>query len=530
MTNNKKLQVWLPLLFSIATILGMFMGYKMRDGMPGRSFFYTEKQRPVQEILDLIQHKYVDDVNMNAITDSGIQAMLARLDPHSAFIPAADLDRVNEDINGSFYGIGVEFNMIDDTLHVVNVLKDGPSYAAGLKTGDKILQAGDSGISGKKISIDRIRRMLRGPLGSEVKLQVLRNSAKRSVTVKRGIIPLISIDAAYMLSPGVGYIRINRFSTQTYREFMTNLAELKKQDMKNLVLDLRDNGGGVLEEAVEIADEFLSNDKLITYTEGKHTAKKEYRCRRLGQFETGKLVVLANEGTASASEILMGALQDWDRATIVGRRTFGKGLVQDQFTLSDNSALRLTIARYYTPVGRSIQRSYANGKTAYYDEVYDRFTDGEMLSADSVKYDTTKLYKTMGGKRIYGGGGISPDVFVAADTSHMSLLTAKLVNKGTLNDYGYRYYLSHPGLESTYKTAHDFVQSFSINEDGWQLFTNMAAKDSISVSGITAKEKAFLYSSLKTAIARQLFRTEGYYETMNAEDNSIKKALELITQ
>lgn len=528
--NKKKLQVWLPLLFSLTMIVGLFMGYKLRDGMPGKSFFYVEKRRPIQEIIDMIQKKYVDDVNLNSIADSGIQAMLNQLDPHSIFIPAADLDKVNEDISGSFFGIGIEFNFIDDTLHVINVLKDGPAFIAGIQTGDRLIKAGDSLISGQKIGRERIRSILRGPENSPVTLQLLRDSKLQTIVVKRGIIPLQSVDASYMIVPGTGYIRLNRFSTQTYREFMESLATLKKQKMVKLILDLRDNGGGVLDNAVDIADEFLSDDKLITYTEGKHSPKKEYRCRRLGQFETGELVVLANEGTASASEVLMGALQDWDRATIIGRRTFGKGLVQEQYTLGDNSALRLTIARYFTPIGRSIQRSYAKGGKAYYDEIYNRYTDGEMLTSDSVKNDTSKVFQTMHGKKVFGGGGISPDYFVAADTSKVNIITARLLNKGILNDYGYRYILKNPAILKNFKTPDQFVKSFAVTDESWGLFETMAARDSINIMNLAPKEKSFLTNSLKLSVARQLFRSEGYYEAMNADDSAIKKALDVLAK
>ncbi len=530
MTNNKKLQVWLPLLFSITLIAGMFLGYKMRDGIPGKNFFYAEKRRPIQEILDIIQNRYVDDVNLNNIADSGIQAMLAQLDPHSVFIAASELDRENEDIKGSFFGIGVEFNIILDTLHVTSVLKDGPAFKAGIKVGDKILSANDSTLSGKKSSTARIQSILRGELGSAVNLTLLRAGTKQQIVVKRGIIPLVSVDASYMIDQKTGYIRLNRFSTQTYNEFMISLLALKKQNMTQLILDLRNNGGGALDDAVEIADEFLAGDKLITYTEGKHAAKKEYRCRRQGQFETGALVVLADEGTASASEILMGALQDWDRATIIGRRTFGKGLVGQQFNLSDNSALRLTIARYYTPVGRSIQRPYAlGGKAAYFDEFYHRAVDGEMLTADSVKNDTTKIFKTLvTHKTIYGGGGISPDYFVPADTAKLGLLTAKLYSKGTLGDYGYQYFLSHPEIENAYKSVDQFVHGFTINDESWKLFEAMAAKDSLSLASISQKEKEFLTSALKLQVARQLYRSEGFYEMANQGDSGVKKALEIL--
>jgi carboxyl-terminal processing protease len=528
MMEKKRIQVWLPLLFSITMIAGMFIGYKMRDRMPGKSFFYVEKARPVQEILDLIKNRYVDTVNLKAISDTAIQALLSQLDPHSAFIPAEDLEKVNEDIQGSFFGIGIEFSIINDSLNVINVLKDGPAFKAGLLTGDRILKAGDSTISGKKVGVDKIRKFLRGTLDSKVNLTILRNGQLKTVYISRGIIPISSIDAAYMIDAGIGYIRINKFTTQTYREFMTSLEKLKAQHLQKLILDLRDNGGGILDEAVEIADEFLDGDKLITYTEGAHVAKKEYRCRREGQFEKGELVVLANEGTASASEILIGALQDWDRATIVGRRTFGKGLVQDQFDLSDHSALRLTIARYYTPVGRSIQRSYAQGGKAYYDEFFNRIKEGELTSADSIKNDTTKIYRTRAGKKIYGGGGITPDYFISVDTSRMGLTTAKVYSKGIITDYGYRLIMLNPAIAKDYKTAESFVKSFSLSDADLKFFARMAEEDSINVNDVNSKEKLYLQNALKLSVARQLFQSEGYFETENKDDNAVKKALEIL--
>jgi len=526
--ENKKLRVWLPLLFSLTMIVGLYMGYKMRDGIPGKNFFYLQKRRPVQEILDLINTKYVDEVNLNQLSDSAIDALLYQLDPHSDYIPARDLDRYNEDMQGSFYGIGIEFNMIEDTLHVVNIVRDGPAEKAALMIGDKILKAGDSVISGKKLPVERIRKILRGPLNSSVSLEVRRRLDIIRLNVSRGIIPITSLDAAYMIDSSVGYIRLNKFSTQTYREFMTGLLALKKQNMQSLVLDLRDNGGGVLEEAVEIADEFLSGDKLIAYTEGKHVKKQEYRCRRQGQFETGQLIVLGNEGSASASEILMGALQDWDRATIIGRRSFGKGLVQEQFNLSDNSALRLTIARYYTPVGRSIQRPYSKGGKAYYDDIYNRLKSGEMTNADSIRNDTTKIFKTQGGKRIYGGGGITPDIFVGADTSSMTYLMAVVLSKGIVSDFGYHYFLKNPSLNERYKTPRDFVRNFKIDDKGWELFGSMAARDTINIQQLNAKDKTYLQSALKSSVARQLFRVEGFFESINTDDSTINKALEIL--
>ena len=281
--------------------------------MPGKSFFFAEKRRPVQEIMDLIKNRYVDDVEIEKLADTAIQALLSKLDPHSAFIPAEELQQVNEDLAGKFFGIGIEFNIFNDTLNVINVLKDGPGFKAGLLTGDKFLKIDDSLVAGNKTDADAFRKMLRGERGTKVTITYLRNFGKKQATINRDAIPLTSIDASYMMTKEIGYIRLNKFSSVTYREFMESLEALNKAGLQKLILDLRGNGGGILDQAVEVADEFLAGDKLITYTEGKHVDKKEYRCRRNGQFEKGQLVVLADEGTASASEILIGALQDWDR-------------------------------------------------------------------------------------------------------------------------------------------------------------------------------------------------------------------------
>lgn len=496
--------------------------------MPGKSFFFTEKRRPVQEIMDLIKNRYVDDVQIENLADTAIQAMLSKLDPHSVYIPAKELQQVNEDLAGKFFGIGIEFNIFNDTLHVLSVLKDGPGYKAGLITGDKFLKVDDSLVAGNKTGADAFRKMLRGDRETKVTIVYLRNNEKKQAVITRDAIPLVSVDASYMITKETGYIKLNKFSSVTYREFMQSLEPLKKAGLQKLILDLRGNGGGILDQAVEIADEFLEGDKLITYTEGKHVDKQEYRCRRNGMFEKGTLVVLADEGTASASEILIGALQDWDRATIIGRRTFGKGLVQEQFDLSDKSALRLTIARYYTPIGRSIQRPYANGEKAYYNEIAKRYHYGETHFADSVKTDTGKIYKTHAGKIVYGKGGITPDYFVAIDTSGYSKNAAAIYNKGTVNSFAYNFYLQNQASLKSFKAPQDFINGFTFTDENWKQFLDAAANDSINITTVSAKEKSGLSIQIKSYIARLIWRSEGFYESMNSTDEGIKKALEII--
>ncbi len=526
--EHTKVKVWLPFLFSITMVAGMFIGFKMRDEIPGKGFFYTERPRPLQEVMELIYNKYVDTVDMNMLADTAMQAILSKLDPHSVFIPAAELDQVNEEIAGGFFGIGIEFNMYDDSLHVMNVLKDGPGFKAGLQTGDRILKANGFVISGKKINQDSIRLILRGPRGSIADVQVLRGNKILNIQITRDMIPISSVDAAYMVDGSTGYIRLNKFTQNTYREFMLSLESLKKQGLQKLIFDLRGNGGGVLDEAVEIADEFLEGDKLITYTIGRHSPRKEYRCRREGQFEKGQLLILADEGTASASEIIIGALQDWDRAVIIGRRTFGKGLVQDQFDLSDKSALRLTIARYYTPIGRSIQRSYAQGGKAYYDEINNRLHIADSARADSITGNNGKAYLTSSGKKVYGGGGISPDIYIQADTAYMDTSLALIFLKGLTGDFGYRYFTANRQLSRDYKTTREFVNGFTIDDNSWKFFETMAMKDSVNVSGISEKAKAYLCRILKASVARHLWHNEGYYECSNKEDEVMQKALELL--
>ncbi len=519
--EKKKLQIWIPLLLSLSMVAGMFIGFKLRDSFTGTSFFFIQKPKAIEEVLNLIEKNYVDDVDINKLSDTAIQAMLSKLDPHSTFISADELEDVNAEIDGSFYGIGIEFDLFDDTLYVLQALNDGPAEKAGIQSGDKFIKVNGIPVSGKKMETDSIRKIIRGERGSMLKTEILRNGKKIELSVKRDMIPLNSVEAAFMLDRETGYIRLDKFSSQTYREFMTGLDSLKKLGMKKLIFDLRNNGGGILDEAVEIADEFLDGDKLITYTEGKHSPKKEYRCRRTGQFEKGALVVLADETSASASEVILGALQDWKRATIIGRRSFGKGLVQEQYELSNRSALRLTVARYYTPLGRSIQRSYANGGKAYYDEIEKRINGGE----DSLKIIN---HKDSSGKKLFVHGGIMPDIYIDADTAKFSNAVNMLFSNGIIRQAAFLIFKENPAIKSAYKTPTDFINGFMLTNQHMQLLQQLAQKDSINIGIITEAQKAEIAKYIKANIARHLWYDNGYYEVLNKTDKDVLKALEVL--
>jgi carboxyl-terminal processing protease len=524
----KKLQVWLPLLFALVLIAGMWIGAGLRQNIPySRGIFEAAKRSSVQEVIDLVNLRYVDKVNTDTLTDDAIQAMLTHLDPHSVFIPATYLDEVNDNLQGNFEGIGVEFFIINDTVNITNVLADGPSDKAGLKVGDQFLKVGDSAVAGN-IDADKIKKLLRGPGGSKVPVVVLRNKQTVHATITRGTIPLYSVDAAYMIDAVTGYIHLDKFSGTTYEEFMQATEKLQKLGMKKLIFDLRDNGGGILGEAVDIVDEFLDDNKLIVYTQGDKQAKTEFRCKRPGLLEQGKVILLVDENSASASEVVAGALQDWDRATIIGRRTFGKGLVQEQYDLADGSALRLTVARYYTPLGRNIQKPYTNGRAAYNGELAERFHNGEMLKGDTSTNHTGPAYKTKSGRTVYGGGGITPDIFIPFDTAGFSDQVYALFNKQTFSKFIYNYYIQNRPYFSQFKNPADFAQRFDQAETAYNSLVDFAAKDSIQLRTLTVHDKAEIEQRIKTWLARQIWRMPGYFEVNNMNDIMVKKALEEI--
>lgn len=528
--NNKKIQVWLPLLFSLVMIMGMFFGYKLRDnmGFNRKGFFASEKITPVQEIINLINARYVDSVGIDTMGTKAINELLGQLDPHSLYIPNEDLKTVNEELDGNFEGIGIEFDIFNDTVNVLNVMPNGPSDKAGIQIGDRMIKINDSLIAGVNITSDKMKKLLRGEVGSKVNTTLLRGKEEKKITIERGIIPVNTVDAAYIIQPTVGYIKLNKFTRKSYVEFMEALEKLQKQGMKKMILDLRGNGGGILEDAVQISDEFLDDNKLIVYTQGAHADKIEYKAKRPGLFEEGKVAVLVDEFSASASEVVAGALQDWDRATIVGRRSFGKGLVQEPFSLSDGSQLRLTIARYYTPIGRNIQKPYNKGLRLYSDEVYNRYHNGELVAADSNKINNGKAYKTKGGRTVYGGGGIMPDIFVPFDTANFSKTVSMLYDKRTVYGFIYRYFIQNINSLKSFKSPSEFEKSFTVDDKVWKSFTDFAASDSISLNNISIKDKQILSQRIKSYLAQQIWRRQGYFEVSNFHDDVVLKALEAL--
>lgn len=529
MLGNKKLQVWLPLLFSVIMILGMLFGYKLgNQGSNKKGFFSSRDNNSLQEVLDLIRLKYVDSVNLDSLKGRALQEMMSELDPHSVYFPPVELKEANEDLAGNFEGIGVEFNIYNDTVNVVYVIPGGPSDKADLKIGDRITRVGDSILTNRGYDIEEIKALIRGKRGSTAVLTILRGAKPMSVTVTRGTIPVPSVDAAYMIDPVTGYIKLTKFTEKSYEEFMQALEMLKKAGMRSLVYDLRGNGGGFMNEAVDMADEFLSGDKMIVFTQGVNSKKREYRCKRPGLFEKGKLVILVDELSASASEVLAGALQDWCRATIVGRRTFGKGLVQEQYELSDGSAIRLTVARYYTPIGRSIQRSYEEGKQEYMDALWRRFANGEVYSADSIKkHNGGKIFRTSCNDTVYGGDGITPDIFAPFDTSSSLVNTNSVLESSRFSQFVYNYYLSNSTEIGKYRDASDFISRFKM-ERMWNEFVSFVKKDSINISSISPGTRELLQTRLKALLARYRWRNSGFFQVINSGDSELTKALEVI--
>lgn len=490
--------------------------------------------RKLQLALFAITNLYVDTTSETKLVEDAIVGMLEKLDPHSTYMDPEETKQMNEPLQGNFDGIGIQFNVLTDTVYVIQVIPGGPSEKVGLMAGDRIIEVNDSLIAGVKMKTSDIMKRLRGPKGSEVRVKVKRGDRPELIEYRivRGKIPVYSLDAAYMADKQTGYIKLNRFAASSANEFREALEKLRKTGMKNLILDLQGNGGGYLNIAIELADEFLEKQRLIVYTKGSKQPREEAHSTARGQFQNGRLVILVDESSASASEIVTGAIQDWDRGVVVGRRTFGKGLVQKPIPLPDGSMIRLTVSRYYTPTGRCIQKPYERGNLdAYHHDLIDRYNKGELMSADSIHFPDSMKYQTLvTGRTVYGGGGIMPDVFIPVDTTRYTDYHRKLVAAGVVNRVAMNYMDRHRAeLTKKYPTFAAYKQSFQVDDELLNELTLMGQQDKIElVAEEFERSKALIALQVKALIARDLFDMAQYFQIINEDNPSYLKALEII--
>ncbi len=525
-------KVWTPLLFSIVLVAGMVFGFNMHDTLRNKRDITTVIQRNdrLEELIDLINEKYVDTVNNNQLYSDAVSGILKPLDPHTVYIPAEDLQGVNDDLEGGFSGIGVEFSVIRDTIRVTSIVENGPAGRAGVQIGDQFIKVGDSVVAGNGITSDRITHLLKGKQHSRVyvSLKQVANGLPKEVTITRDIIPIYSVDASFMIDSITAYIKINRFSATTYEEFSNALKKLTAVGAKQLILDLRDNPGGYLDAATSICDDFLDDKKLIVYTKGIHTRKKEFRGNGdKGLFEKGKLAILVDESSASASEIVAGAVQDWDRGVIIGRRTFGKGLVQEQYALPDGAALRLTIAKYYTPSGRCIQRSFAQGRDAYIQDYEHRFENSVLSGRIPDPIPDTTPYYTSNQRLVFGGGGIKPDVFVPYDTSRLSAPLLSMIYSQEMKSAAWDFFIMNkPKL--TYSNIVEFNEMFKMEDKVIGDYLDLLKPTALTqAKKVLKNSESYQYFRLlvKAHIARFLFRDNGYFAISLKDDDAVHKAL-----
>lgn len=505
------------------------------------TFFYAQPEKPknansqkFDEILTYVNSLYVDTVNDEQLTDAAIVAMLEKLDPHSVYISREEVDDANEKINGSFVGIGIRFQILKDTLVVVQTIPGGPSEKLGIKAGDRILTIEGKSVAGVGLKNTQVREKLMGEMGSKVRIEILRKNAKKNLdfVITRDKIPVYSVDSYYMVNPQTGYIKLSSFSRTTTDEIQKSIRDLSQKGMKNLILDLQDNGGGLLYAAKTVSDEFLSDNKLIVYSEGRSQPRQDLNAGALGNWEKGRLIVLTNENTASASEIVSGAIQDWDRGLIVGRRSFGKGLVQRPIDLSDGSQIRLTIARYFTPSGRFIQKPY-DDLEAYRNDYMDRYLHGELSSQDSIKLNDSLKFQTKLTKRnVYGGGGIMPDVFVPLDTLSVTEYYKSLVRGGHFNSFSLTYVeKNREKLMASYPTFDKYKSDFTVDQKLMDEFFEFVKKEEAELKFNEAEYKTSEQSiklRMKAMMAQDLWGISEYYQVANAENEILQKAIQTI--
>jgi len=526
---DKQYKFLLPLLFGLMVALGMFLGTKYQ---PGSRISKDDPVIKLKEVLSVITSSYMDTTSENQLINNAIAGIFDNLDPHSTYIPSNKLENINEQLEGGFEGIGIEFSLVQDTLFVIEIFRGGPAETAGVKQGDKIIYIDDEIISGKKLNNEQLINRLKGKKGSKVRIKVLRQnkSGLTEISITRDKIALSSITACYKINEFTGYIKLSNFSANTYNEFLDSIYKLNPENLHELVLDLTDNPGGYLNTAVDIADEFFSTKKLIVYTEGRNKKLEKFISTSTGSLKKVRLIVIIDENSASASEIFAGAMQDWDRGIILGRRSFGKGLVQQQIPLSDKSAIRLTVARYFTPTGRCIQKPYLKDKNDYFSDLLNRYEQGELTSLDSVKFPKGYKYKTDKGRIVYAGGGIMPDIFVPLDTSENSPYLTKLIKNEVIYRFSVLYMDRHRDqLKINNPSFKDFEKNF---KDGNLLLLQLvkfAGKEGYKRNheeiGKSSNQIVLL---LKALIAKQLYGNNYFYQVLNQNNPELNKAIDIL--
>ena len=536
MFNNRRSTLYLPIAFALVLIAGFFLGasiVKVSTIDKGiLKHMQVRNYNPVEYVIDYIRREYVDSVNVNDLQKSAIEGILSGLDPHSQYISAEEFNSVNDQLLGNFEGIGVQFRLESDTVYIINTIPGGPSEKVGIMAGDRIVKVDSVLIAGVKASNNDIMKRLKGERGTKVNVDILRRGVDGLLDfeITRDIIPTYSIDVSFMPEPGIGYIKLSKFSATTTEELSMALLRLRDKGMESLILDLRGNAGGYLQTAITVSDEFLPEGKLIVYTQGLNRPKQIAAASAGGLFEKGALMILTDEGSASSSEIVAGAIQDNDRGVIIGRRSFGKGLVQEQLSLPDGAALRLTVARYYTPTGRSIQKPYEIGHAdEYNDEVYERMLHGEMQEADSIKFVDSLKYTTPAGRMVYGGGGIMPDIFVTLDRDPNYRYYNELLNKGVMYQFAFQYTDTHRAELKKYNGVDDFDARFIITPALLTQFLNFAESKGVkrNPAGL-AFVKNELENLLKALIARNIYDEKGFYPIYLRTDKAYLKALDEI--
>ena len=519
--------IWLPLAIAVAVVVGIFIGSRFTANKP-----VAENDRKLNAILNLIAQDYVDTTNLKDLIELSIPQILSQLDPHTSYFSAEDLKAATDDLNGSFSGIGISFLIVNDTIGVVEVIPGSPSEKVGIMAGDKIVMIDDSIATGEKVTSADVMKRIRGAKGTSVKLGIKRQNTSKELTftVTRGDIPVNTVDAHYMLDKNTGYIKINQFGRHTYDEFLTAMASLDEEGAERFIIDLRGNGGGFMEMAVLMVNEFLPEGQPIVFTRGRDKRDdSEVWSDGNGSFQQAEVAVLIDEFSASASEIFAGALQDNDRGLIVGCRSFGKGLVQKEFVLPDSSAIRLTTARYYTPSGRCIQKDYKAGMLNYEKELIDRYMSGELYSRDSMKIDKSQMFTTLNGRTVYGGGGIVPDIFVARDTSGMTSYYIEVANAGLLQRYAFNYCDKHRSTLSKLEDYRQFLATAPSDEALVHDFADYASRNGIAPRWYYINQsRDIIAGNVKALIARDIFGNKAFYPIINRGDNTIQAALDAL--